>query len=321
MKRIFLGGILSILSFLSPELWAQDKQIAFTFDKLPYMKPLGFWRPREVSSTILDVLNRHQIQAMGFVVEEKLDDDPGSYVVLIDWANRGQHLGNQGYASADLHELSTQDFLMHIGDGEKNLKRAARLGRFNFRYFRFPLLHRGDTERKKKRVARSLYRADYEIVPVTVKTSDYLFNHAYVEYWQESQKIERFRRIYLEHLSESLDYAEDQSRKVFGHLIPQILWLHCGIGTATFLEDLVELLRGRGYAFVSVLEALKDPAYRTEEDYVGPLGLSFIDRVAATRNLPFDPQHGELSEQELQDAFEEGSLIGSAAPPTTPPND
>ncbi len=293
--------------------------MALTFDKLPYMKPLGYWRPREVSRTILDVLNRHAIQAMGFVVEEKLEEDPSSYVVLLDWVKRSQRLGNHGHAYADLHGLPIRDFLMHVGDGEKNLRRAARVGRFNYRYFRFPLLHQGDTKKKKKKVARALYRADYKVVPVTVKTTDCLFNHAYVEHWQDSGTMDRLRRVYLQHVSQSLDYAEDQSEQLFGHLIPQILWLHCGIGTATFLEDLVQLLLGRGYRFVPVLEALKDPAYKTEEEYVGPLGLSFLDRVAATRDLPFDPEHGELSERQLQDALEKCSLPGSKVQPAAPP--
>ena len=319
--KTLLVWLLPILLFLPPALFAQEKQMALTFDKLPFMQPLGFWRPREVSRTILEVLNRHEIQAMGFVVEEKLAEDPGGNVVLLDWVERGQRLGNHGYAYADLHQLSVRDFLMHIRDGETSLRRAARVGRFKYRYFRFPLLHQGDTKDKKKKVAKALYRDDYTVVPVTVKTTDYLFNQAYVQYWQDSDRLDQLKRIYLQHVSKSLDYAENQSQQLFGRVIPQILWLHCGIGTATFLEDLVQLLLKRGYRFVLVLEALKDPAYQTEEDYVGPLGLSFLDRVAATRGLPFEPEHGELSETQLEDALEKGSLpVAEIAPAAVPAN-
>ena len=74
----------------------------------------------------------------------------------------------------------------------------------------------------------------------------------------------------------------------------------CAIATGSFLEDLIEQLQAQGYSFVSFPEALSDPAYKTEELYVGPSALSFIDRVAATRGLPFDPGHGELKEAEVE---------------------
>ncbi|NUO83097.1 polysaccharide deacetylase, partial [candidate division KSB1 bacterium] len=36
----------------------------------------------------------------------------------------------------------------------------------------------------------------------------------------------------------------------------------------------------RGYAFVSLEEALRDEAYRTEDTYTGPAGISWLQRWA-----------------------------------------
>ena len=105
----------------------------------------------------------------------------------------------------------------------------------------------------------------------------------------------------------SLDYAEKQSQAVFGRNIPHILQLHMGVATSLMLKPLIDELKSRGYGFVTLVEALDDPAYSTLEEYVGPLGLIFTDRVAFTRGLPFDEGSGVDSsalEEDLESFLE-----------------
>jgi hypothetical protein len=73
-----------------------------------------------------------------------------------------------------------------------------------------------------------------------------------------------------------------------------------GIATGAFISDVIETLKERGYSFITVEEALADPAYLTEEKYVGSDGLSFIDRVAATKGLPFNPNHAQTSRRAIE---------------------
>lgn len=300
---LWLGAVLAACSVLQAEASPPDeggKKILLTFEDLPYFRPLGFWRPREVNRMILRTLQQHDIKAAGFVVEEKIDDDPSSYIVLQDWAEHGHILGNQTYSKVDLHQLTPDDFLHHVADGQKYLRRVSKLHSFDYRYLRFPQLHQGDTASKKREVARRLARGDYEIVPVTVKTSDWAFLRPYLEHDTDAPKVARLKELFLEHVASALDYSEAQSRKVFGRDVTHILQLRCTLSTAFFLEDLVEMLRKRGYRFVSLEEALSDPIFETEEDYSGPLGLTFIDRVAASQGQEFDPRHGELTRAEIE---------------------
>ena len=153
-------------------------------------------------------------------------------------------------------------------------------------------------------MTKALYNADYKIAPVTVKTSDYRFNQFYVEREGDPEKLAQLKLLFLDHITQALDYAESQSEAVFSRIINHILWLRSGLATAQFLEDLIVQLRDRGYQIISFEEALSDPAYQTEEPYVGPLGLSFIDRVAASRGLPFDPEHGEMTRRDLERLLE-----------------
>lgn len=270
---------------------AQGK-IALTFDKLPYMKPLGFWRPREVIRMLIRSLEREKVPAFGFVVQEKVDEEKTGYIILEDWVAAGNGIGNMTWGNADLNELDDKQFLEHARDGQLLIRKLSNQYEFNFRYFRYPLLHEGNTEKKKKRVRKALDRGRYRIGHVSVKTGDFLFNAPYLSVEVEAPKLNQLRDRYLKHIDESLAYAERQSQAVFGRNISHILQLHIGIATASFLPELVAHLRERGYEFITLDEALQDPAYATEELYIGPLGLIFTDRVAATKGLPFDENSG-----------------------------
>ncbi len=298
-----LCAILTLCS-LWGQSQAEQKRITLTFEGLPSVGPLGFWTPREVSTMVLRVLKRNNIKAAGFLVEERIDDDLSTYPILEDWVTRGHIVGNHTYSHVDFHQLSVQDFLRHVGDGHKYLRRVSRAHPFKYRYLRFPYLHEGDTLEKKTKMAKALYGGGYEIAPVTVLTEDLHFSELYLEHEQNPEKLARLKAIYLQHIGASLEYAEGQSQKVFGRNIHHILWLHCTIATAGFLEDAIEMLRERGYSFVSFPEALADPVFERKdeplESYVGPDSLGFIDRVAATRELPFDPEHASLSTEEIR---------------------
>jgi len=281
---------------------ASAKEIALTFERLPAMKPYGFWTPREISNMVLRAMKPRNIKAAGFIVEEKIDDDPQGYIVLEDWVREGHTLGNNTYSYVDFNEVTVRDFLAHVADGQKYLRRVTKVERPLDRYLRFPLLHEGNTGSKKKDVAKRLYGGGYLIAPATVIPTDYEFNHVYhdVTAADDADLMDQFKALYLEHLSACLDYAEEQSEIVFDRQIKHILRLHLGIATAILIEDTLDLLEKRGFEFVSMEEALKDPAYETEEMYVGPLGLSFIDRVAATQGLEFKEEGCRISRREVR---------------------
>ena len=55
------------------------------------------------------------------------------------------------------------------------------------------------------------------------------------------------------------------------------------------------MLRKRGYQFVTLQDALSDPAYSMPDDYIGEEGTNWIDHWAITRgkvplNTPVFPQ-------------------------------
>ncbi len=277
-----------------------EKRIALTFDDVPFTKPMGYWRPREISNLILRTLQKSDIKAAGFVVQEKVEEDPSTYVILNDWVTRGHLLGNQTWGDVDLNQLSHRDFMEHAIDGQEYLRRLARAHPFNYRYLRFPQLHQGNEKKKHQRVKRALDRGRYQVAPVTIKTATHAFNAAFIESERDEERLSRLKSIYLQHVQKSLRYGESQSQRVFGRNIAHIVQLQIGIAAASFLPDLVGWLQEEGYSFVSFPEALEDPAYRTEESYVGPLGLTFTDRVAATQGLFYDVEAGTITRLQVE---------------------
>ena len=67
--------------------------------------------------------------------------------------------------------------------------------------------------------------------------------------------------------------------ELFGYEVPQILLIDCNELNATTLRDSVARLRARGYAFITLDEAMKDPAYQRTDSFAGPGG-SWLSRTA-----------------------------------------
>jgi hypothetical protein len=91
---------------------------------------------------------------------------------------------------------------------------------------------------------------------------------------------------YLSYTSQVFDYYEKFSKNLLGYEPKQILLLHGNWLEADHIGELLDLLRKRGYQFVSLQDALGDAAYGMPDDYVGEEGTSWIDHWAITRGQP-----------------------------------
>ncbi len=300
MKIFRLVAIILIITvFIPSSAWAGE--ICLTFERLPFMEPLVYWTPREMSTLVLRELERRNILTIGFVQEEKLQDTPSSGVVLLDWAEKGHLLGNNTFSYVDFNELSVKEFLEHVADGQKSILRASRVSGKNFRYIRFPTMHLGDSESKRDKVAEILHRNGYVIFPATAIPYDFEFNWVFRDYVDNARAVELLREMYVEYVVECVRYAEEQARRVFDREIPQVLRLHLGIATAQFLPDLLDELEERGYTYISPEDVLENPVFGTEEKYAGPLGLSFTERVAAYREMEFNPDFWRLDRRDIRE--------------------
>ena len=81
------------------------------------------------------------------------------------------------------------------------------------------------------------------------------------------------------------DFFERRSVEVVGYEIKQVLLLHANPLNADYFDELVAMMKRRGYAFITMDQALKDPAYQLPDTYAGPKGLSWLHRWASTKGM------------------------------------
>ena len=135
----------------------------------------------------------------------------------------------------------------------------------------------------------------YQVAPVTMDNADYLFARAYALALEcgDTADANRVATTYLDYMESVVTFYEAQALAIVGREFPQVLLLHANALNAHTFDTLAARLTGRGYQFVSLEMALQDPAYRNEDRYTGPAGISWLHRWAITRGLPSSTFRGE----------------------------
>jgi peptidoglycan/xylan/chitin deacetylase (PgdA/CDA1 family) len=268
--------------------------IAITFDDLPFNRPeTSAAEVRAINSRIVNILTSRGIPAVGFVNEGKLyraGENDARVNVLRLWVEAGLELGNHTFSHLSLQETSLEEFKEDVIRGEK-VTRALLAERGKApRWFRHPYLHVGPSPEVREAFEAWLRERGYTVAPVTVENSDWIFNRAYLAArargGRELQR--RVGRAYLEFTEAELEFHEKAARELLGRPIRQVLLLHVNALTAEHLEALVEILSKRGYAFLTLEEALEDSAYGLPDRYAGPAGVSWLFRWDHTRGRRID---------------------------------
>jgi len=270
----------------------RGRYIAITLDDLPVisMTHADAATRRLTTDGLLNALAAHRITAVGFVNEAALYRQgvlDGSQVALLRaWLERGHELGNHTHSHLDLHRVDVETYQQDVIAGERVL-RSLLDGPAAPRWFRHPYLHTGRSLEAKRAVEAFLARRGYRVAPVTIFPEDHWFAAAYdwTRFVGRPAAAERVMRAYLDYLERTFDYCESMSVRLLGHEIPQVLLLHANALNAECLDRVADLLAARGYAFVTLEQALLDPAYGSEDTYAGDKGISWLVRWAKSRGL------------------------------------
>ncbi|HKW62447.1 MAG TPA: polysaccharide deacetylase family protein [Candidatus Acidoferrum sp.] len=278
------------------------RKVAVTVDDLPGAipaTPTANGERRELeryNEAIPAILKAHHAPAIGFVNEKKLNvagERDARAALLQRWIDAGFELGNHTYSHANFNKVSLQEMedetirgevitrslLMHAGKAE--------------RYFRYPYLFTGPTAELKEAFEGFLKSRGYKNAPVTVDNADYMFNDILCDAMarKDSKLAEKAKREYLQFAQTEFEYFEEASRKLFGREIPQVFLMHDNEINTETLDELLGLLEKRGYQFVTLDEALSDPAYATPDRFAGTAGISWIDRWRVSFGQKADYEH------------------------------
>jgi peptidoglycan-N-acetylglucosamine deacetylase len=252
--------------------------VALTFDDLPAGQVNGcdvaaFER---LNRDLVGSLRRNRIPAMGFVNAGRCRGADSTFAI---WSSNGLELGNHTASHLDLNKVPLDVYERDLLAGE-----IEHVGK----WFRYPMLHTGGDAQKKSAFESFLREHGYTNVPVTIDDDDYLFAIAYRDA-MAARDMPLARAIadeYIRYMDSVFAFYEKFSRDTLGYNPPQIVLLHANRLNADHMDRLVAMIRKRGYTFISVEEAMKDPAYRHADRYTGPYGLSWMHRWAKTDGKP-----------------------------------
>lgn len=285
--------LLILLTNISLSILAQ-KQICITIDDLPTVSDLHQTAGSRDSLTrrLLSHLQQHQVPAIGFVIGEKLMNgsvaDQNQLKLLVHWLDAGFDLGNHTFTHQGYNAMSAVMYQRDISEGEKLLKPLILRYNKQLHYFRHPYLARGNTIGKMDSLTVFLAKSGYKEAPVTMNNRDYLFSAAYEKALLKKDNVlaESIGKQYIEYMMASVHFYESQADSLFHHPIPHVLLTHANTINSIFLGTLLARLEKEGYQFVTMEKVLAHPAYRSQDRFIGPEGISWIQRWALTQGKP-----------------------------------
>jgi peptidoglycan/xylan/chitin deacetylase (PgdA/CDA1 family) len=323
---LICGGAVIVTALVIPALTAAmrarvqevspvERKVVLTIDDVPGAIPYNDYdvgtleAVRTINRGVTEALKKHHAWAIGFVNERKVQvkgERDARAAILQLWLDGGLTLGNHTYTHLDFHDVSLMAYEDDTVRGDTITRpMMAAVGQTE-KYFRHPYLDTGPTLDAKTAFDAFLKDRGYTVAPVTVEDADYLFNDvlAYARQQKDRNMAENAREAYFDYFDASFDYEEAASRTLFGREIPQVLLLHDDALNAENLDALLDRLERRGYKFVSLDDALADPAYATENLYVGSGGISWLERWKLAKGQKIDPNAGPEPAEWAQKIFD-----------------
>ena len=281
MRQAFL--FLILIAFATKA----QKQIAITVDDLPFVQNLSLKHAQESTAILLNKMKQQNLKTVGFVNENsvyKLGEIDERVAMLEAWMTNGQQLGNHTFSHPSFSKLSLEDFKVETLKGEVITEKIKQKYGQTERYFRYPFLHTGSDSLKKYGFQAFLKEKGYQNAPVTIDADDWLFNKVYMDAMRANNKIlmKSVAEKYLKHTENYFEYYEKLTQEVVGHPIKHIFLCHANALNTDYFNELIGLMRKRGYTFITLKEALKDDIYERSERVITSNGFSWLHRWRMT---------------------------------------
>jgi peptidoglycan/xylan/chitin deacetylase (PgdA/CDA1 family) len=200
-------------------------------------------------------------------------------------------LGNHTFSHESPDVLGGKGYIEDIARGEPVVRGLLQRRGQTLGWFRHPYLETGFPEPVKKEIDDWLAAHGYRIAPVTIDADDWEFAEPYddaIARHDEARRL-RIRKQYLAYTERTVGWYQGASNALFGRQIAFVMLLHATRLNADCIDDLASILRRRGLRGVSLEEAMRDPAYRLGDPYVGHDGIEWMERWsrALHKDLPW----------------------------------
>ncbi len=268
----------------------QHREVALTIDDLPAMSATNLTSAAitTINTKIVATLKADKIPAIGFVNEERLyktGETDARIATLNAWLDAGLDLGNHTFSHTSLNHVELKDWEDDVIFGETVTRMLSEAHKKDLHYLRHPYLDVGPDLNTRRAAEEFLIGRGYRIAPVTIDPRDWYFADLYDDAHtrHDVALMPKLAEAWLTYTDQVLTHDEQISRTLLGYEPKQILLLHATWLEADHLPDLIALLRKHGYTFLSLADALADPAYAQPDTYISDVGASWIQHWAVTR--------------------------------------
>lgn len=270
-----------------------DRQVAITIDDLPAGASdfMSASEIKEMTSKLLGALREQKIPAVGFVNEKKLykfGEVDERIKALQMWLDDGFELGNHTFSHASLNNVPLSAWEDDVIQGEDVLRMLLGQHNMKLRYFRHPYLDTGRDLQTRRQAEAFLVSRGYRIAPVTLDAWDWMYGGVYEDAKKrgDTDLQQQLVKSYLEYSDAVFDYSEKLAVRIIGYEPKQILLLHGNWLEADHIGELLDVMRKRGYRFITLADALSDSAYSLPDTYVGEEGTGWLEHWAITSGKP-----------------------------------
>ena len=264
-----------------------NRRVLVTIDDLPlamYDDYASRAERRETVRRLVDKLEARGIPVVGFFNMSNHARDPK----LTDMWMAGEHFraGNHTWSHPHIKRTATDDYIADIQRGHEAVRPLVDDGRDV--PFRYPYLARGFDPDVRDAIRAKLDALDSPVIPVTINTLDWLYARDYLDalHADDGSRAEQLTRVWLADIREETLIAEQLARELFGRLPPQILLLHANRLNADHIDQALDWYEQRGYEFVTLDEAMADPAFDIEPERTSRIGIDQWRRLLREREAP-----------------------------------
>jgi len=272
---------------------APIREVAITIDDLPAgdASHMTAATITELTQKLLGTLRDQKIPIVGFVNEKKLykfGEVDQRIAALKMWLDYGFELGNHTYSHSSLNQVGLKAWEDDIVQGESVTRLLLSERNMKLRYFRHPFLDTGRDLQTRREAEAFLVGRGYRIAPITLDAWDWMYAGVYEDAKKRGDTAlqQQLADSYLSYSDSVFAYSEQLSKQIMGYEPRQILLLHANQLEADHIGDLLEVMRKRGYKFVTLEEALSDSAYALPDTYVGEEGTGWLDHWAIAQGKP-----------------------------------